>query len=67
MARDISKESPSIYRNLDRFAGLFHALLASPISPLPQPLPFAKSLRAAQGNCATYPVRMPHPSLPGER
>ncbi len=33
MARDISKGSPSIYRQVDRFSGLFHASLASPISP----------------------------------
>lgn len=33
MARDISKGSPSIYRQVDRFSGLFRALLASPVSP----------------------------------
>ena len=33
MAHDISKGSPSIYRQVNRFSDLFRALLASPISP----------------------------------
>lgn len=67
MARDIAKDRRrSTGKWTDFLAFSTHRWRARYL-PMPQPLPFARSSRAAHGNCVTCPVRMPHPSLPGER